>query len=257
MRPNWVPGVRGGSRRDIALYYGAIRAIDEQIGKLMKTLNELGMEEDTIVFFSSDHGNMLGSQGNILKRKPWEESIRVPGVLRYPRQVKVGQQKDVLFSHVVDLAPTLLSLCGISVPSDMQGKDLSAVVLGKTDQGPDSAFFQIFGPYHGGGVPHAWRGVRTERHMYARRQSEPWVLYDLKNDPYEMHNLVEDPASRSVRNTMQDRLERWMQEVGDSWSLDWTVPVEDGARLFRYRTFYTVDEYLRWAKAHPNLAPTG
>lgn len=254
MRPNWVSGVRGGSRKDIALYYGAITAIDEQIGKLMRTLRELGLEENTIVLFSSDHGNMLGSQGKILKRKPWEESIRVPGILRYPRQVKAGQQKDTLFSHV-DIAPTLLSLCGISIPPDMQGTDLSQVVLGKTDEGPESAFFQIFGPYHGGGVLHAWRGVRTETYMYARTQSAPWVLYDLKNDPYEMHNLVDDPAASTVRNEMQSRLEQWMRKIGDSWSLDWTVPVEDGARLYEYRTFYTVQEYLKWAKEHPNLAP--
>ncbi len=256
MRPNWVSGVRGAGRKEIALYYGAITAIDEQIGKMMGTLKELGMEENTIVLFSSDHGNMLGSQGKILKRKPWEESIRVPGILRYPRGVRGGQQKDTLLSHV-DFAPTLLSLCGINVPPDMQGTDLSEVVLGKSDQGPDSAFFQIFGPFHGGNVLHAWRGVRTERYMYARRQSQPWVLYDLKNDPYEMHNLVDDSAARSVRTEMENRLEQWMRKIGDSWSLDWTAPVEDGGRLYRYRTFYTVPEYLKWAKAHPNLEPHG
>ena len=256
MRPNWVPGVRGGERREIARYYGAITAIDVQIGRLMATLQELGVDENTIVLFSSDHGNMLGSQGKILKRKPWEESIRVPGIVRYPRRVKGGQQMDTLFSHV-DFAPTLLSLCGISVPPDMQGTDLSRVVLGQSNEGPDSGFFQIFGPFHGGGVRHAWRGVRTGRYMYARRQSTPWVLYDLKNDPWEMHNLVGDPAAAAVRNEMDGRLRQWMQKIGDSWSLDWTVPVEDGARLYRYRTFYTVPEYLNWAEAHPNLEPGG
>jgi len=254
MRPNWVPDVRGGGRKEIARYYGAITAIDEQIGKIMKTLDELGMAENTIVLFSSDHGNMLGSQGEILKRKPWEESIRVPGILRYPRRVKGGQQKNTLFSHV-DIAPTLLSLCGINVPGDMQGTDLSQVVLGNSNQGPESAFFQIFGPYRGGNVRDAWRGVRTGRYMYARTESAPWVLYDLENDLYEMRNLVDAPAAKSLQQAMNGRLEEWMRKIGDSWSLDWTVPVEDGARLYEYRTFYTVQEYLQWAKEHPNLAP--
>ncbi len=254
MRPNWVPGVRGGGRDQIARYYGAITAIDGQIGMIMKTLDELGLAENTIVLFSSDHGNMLGSQGQILKRKPWEESIRVPGVLRYPSQVKGRQQKDTLFSHV-DFAPTLLSLCGIEVPGNMQGTDLSQVVLGNSDQGPESAFFQIFGPYHGGHVKHAWRGVRTERYLYARTQSAPWLLYDLQKDPYEMHNLADDPAARSLRETMNGRLEKWMKKIGDSWSLDWTVPVEDAGRLYNYRTFYSVEGYLKWAQEHPNLAP--
>ena len=93
--------------------------------------------------------------------------------------------------------------------------------------------------------------------MYARRQSQPWVLYDLQKDPYEMQNLVDDPAATSIRNEMDNRVGQWMQKIGDSWSLDWTVPVEDGARLFQYRTFYTVQEYLKWAKEHPNMAPEG
>ncbi|HTV56502.1 MAG TPA: sulfatase, partial [Terriglobia bacterium] len=229
MQPNWVPGVRGGSRKDIAAYYGAITAIDDQVGRLMSALEELGFEEDTIVLFSSDHGNMLGDHGKILKRKPWEESIRVPGILRYPRRVKSGQQKDALFSHV-DIAPTLLALCGIPVPTEMQGTNLSSVVLGTSDQGPSSAFFQILGPYYAGGVLHAWRGVRTERYMYARTKSQPWLLYDLQEDPYELKNLINDPGASSVRENLENSLEGWMRKIEDSWALDWTVPVEDAGR---------------------------
>ncbi len=254
MRPNWVSGIRGGSRKDIAGYYAAITAIDDQIGRLMNVLKELGIEGNTIVLFSSDHGNMLGSQGKIWKRKPWEEAIRVPGILRYPRRVKGGQRKETLFSHV-DIAPTLLALCGITVPPEMQGTDLSAVILEGSDGGPFSAFFQIFGPYHAGGVLNAWRAIRTDRYLYARTESQPWLLHDLENDPYEMNNLVNNRGASSLQQEMESRLQEWMRKIGDSWNLDWTVPVEDGERLFNYRTFYTVDEYLQWAKAHPNLEP--
>lgn len=145
----------------------------------------------------------------------------------------------------------------IAVPTEMQGTDLSSVVLGTSDQGPSSAFFQIFRPYYAGGVLHAWRGVRTERYTYARTQSQPWVLYDLQEDPYELKNLVNDPRASPVREEMESRLEGWMRKIEDSWTLDWTVPVEDAGRLYNYRRFYTVDEYLRWAKAHPTLAPQG
>jgi arylsulfatase A-like enzyme len=254
MRPNWIEGTRGASRRDIAAYYAAITAIDDQTGRLLRVLRELDLEQNTIVFFSSDHGNMLGSQGKILKRKPWEESIRVPGILRYPGTVPQGRTTDALFTHV-DFAPTLLSLCGLPVPGEMQGTDLSAVAKGESAAAPGSAFFQIFGPYHAGGVERAWRGVRTERYMYARWESGPWLLYDLKNDPYEKTNLVQDPASRGVLEDMDSRLSAWMKRLGDSWSLDWTEPLEDGGRLYNYRTFYTVPEYLEWARKNPNLAP--
>jgi len=254
MRPNWLEGTPGGERKDIAGYYAAITAVDAQIGRLLKVLKELGMEENTLVLFTSDHGNMLGSQGAVLKRKPWEESIGVPGIIRYPGKVSAGKKSDALFSHV-DLCPTLLSLCQVAVPGHMQGADFSGVILGQQDSGPDSAYFQIFGPYHGDGTAHAWRGVRTERYMYARWESGPWLLYDLENDPYEMKNLAAEPSASALLREMERRLADWMMRVGDSWSLDWAEPIEDGGRLDNYRTFYTVDEYLKWAKLHPSLNP--
>ena len=254
MEPNWVEGTRGGGRKEVAGYYAAITAIDDQIGRLLGTLQELKLEQNTIVLFSSDHGNMLGSQGKILKRKPWEESIRVPGIMRCPGMIPSGRKSDAMLSHL-DFAPTLLSLCGLPTPEEMQGTDLSQVVLGKTEQGPASAYFQIFGPYRAGGVERAWRGVRTERYMYARWESGPWLLYDLKKDPYELHNLAEDSAFAAQLQELDKNLLDWMHRVGDSWSLDWTAPIEDGGSLYEYRTFYTVEEYLAWARKHPYLAP--
>jgi arylsulfatase A-like enzyme len=197
---------------------------------------------------------MLGSHGQRLKRKPWEESIRVPGILRYPAKVKPGRITEALLTHV-DLAPTLLALCGLPVPKDMQGTDLSGVVLGTTDQGPDSGFFQIFVPFAGDGTPHPWRGVRTDHLMYARTEAGPWVLYDLMDDPYELKNLANDPAQTAVRDDMQAKLAAWMKRTGDSWSLNSMAPVEDKGRLYRFETFYTIQDYLDWAAKHPDLAP--
>jgi arylsulfatase A-like enzyme len=228
--------------------------VDDQVGRVLSTLRELKLEENTIVLFSSDHGDMLGSQGKILKRKPWEESIRVPGIMRYPGVISPGGKTDALFSHV-DFAPTLLSLCGLPVPAEMQGADLSKVAGGKAQKGPELVLFQIFGPYHGDGTEGAWRGVRTERFMYARCPSGPWLLYDLQQDPYELHNLVNDTAHSADLQELDKQLLHWMARVGDSWSLDWTAPVEDEERLDKYRAFYTVEDYLTWAKSHPSLTP--
>ncbi|HZT33463.1 MAG TPA: sulfatase [Bryobacteraceae bacterium] len=250
MRPNWRGGPGLPGRQDLAQYYGMITAADAQIGRLLAELDRLGMREDTIVLLTSDHGDMLGSQGRRLKRKPWEESIRVPGILRYPRQVRPGRTSDCLFTHV-DLAPTLLALCGVQGPDGMQGTNLSKVVLGRESRGPDSAFFQIFGPYQGDGTEDGWRGVRTARYMYARFESKPWVLFDLEKDPYEMRNLVDEPGARGLVAEMERRLAGWIERTGDSWRYDWHELVEDNGRLYRHETFYTVDEYLAWAKQHP------
>ncbi len=254
MRPNWREAPKTAGRKEIAAYYAAVTAIDDQIGRLMAALDELRLAADTIVFFTSDHGDMLGSHGLPLKRKPWEESIRVPGILRYPRKIGAGRRERALFSHV-DFAPTLLSLCGLKVPGDMQGADLSDAVLGKSARGPESAFFQIFGPYRAGRVAEGWRGVRTQHYMYARYESKPWVLYDLEKDPFELNNLADDPGSAPLLREMDQKLSAWMRRTGDAWMFNWTEPVEDGGRLYRFETFYRVEEFLEWAKEHPELAP--
>lgn len=253
MRPNWQQGAANvPGPKQIAAYYAATTAVDDQIGRLMRTLKELGLEQDTIVLFSSDHGDMLGSHGLRLKRKPWEESIRIPGILRYPRRVKAGRKVKAPFTHV-DFAPTLLSLCGVTPAGTMQGTNMAPVVLGRSGSEPDSAFFQIFGPYQGDGTDDAWRGVRTERYMYARLKEKPWVLYDLAKDPFEQKNLAGERGAAAIQNEMEKRLKQWMEKTEDSWNYNWTHLVEDKGRLYRHQTFYTVEEYLQWAAAHPEL----
>jgi hypothetical protein len=89
--------------------------------------------------------------------------------------------------------------------------------------------------------------------MYARSDEEPWVLYALEAYPYEMKNLANDPDSEGARKELEARLEAWMQKTGDSWNYDWSEKVEDKGRLYRHETFYTVEDYLDWAKAHPDV----
>ncbi|MBI3856925.1 MAG: sulfatase [Planctomycetes bacterium] len=254
MRPNWVEGTAGGGRKEIAAYAAAVTAVDEQVGRLSASLRELGREEDTMVLLTSDHGDMLGSQGRRLKRVPWEESIRVPGILRYPQAVKPGRTTDALFSHA-DIAPTMLALAGIPIPPAMQGSDLSGVVRGTAEAGPGSVFLQQFVPYRSDNVLEGWRGLRTSRHLYARTETEPWLLYDLEADPFEQRNLAADPASAPLRAELERKLAAWMARTGDAWTFNSRQPVDDKGRLYRFGTFTTVDEYLKWAAAHPELAP--
>jgi len=242
MRPNYQPGPGVPGPEQIAEYYGNVSAIDQQIGRLLAAA-----DDNTLVLLSSDHGDMLGSEGQRLKRKPWEESIRVPGIIRFPAAVKTGRRSEAFFTHV-DFAPTLLSLCGIKPPAKMQGADLSGVILGKSDKAPNSAFFQIFGPFQGDGTDDGWRGVRTSRYLYARYETKPWLLYDLEKDPFEMHNLVDDPGSQGLLKEMESRLTAWMNQTGDSWKYDWHELVEDKGRLYTGGTYYTVDEYLNASK---------
>jgi arylsulfatase A-like enzyme len=217
--PNWKEGVRGAGRADLAKYYAAITAIDDQVGRLLDTLEELKLAENTIVLFTSDHGDMLGSQGGVRKCKPFEESIRVPGIIRYPAKIKAGQRSQVLFSHV-DFVPTLSAWCGVPVSREVQGRDLSGVFDGHSGNEPECVLLTLCDSMGPAASPAPWRGVRTKRHVYARFEDRPWVLYDIEQDPYEQKNLVDDPAHAELRTKLDDLLRREMERTGDRWSVN-------------------------------------
>lgn len=220
MRPNWQAGARLSSQADVAGYYAAISFIDDEVGRLLEALDATGQAEDTIVVLTSDHGDMLGSQGVSLKRKPWEESIQVPGIVRYPAAVQAGQTHAFPFSHV-DMAPTLLGLAQTrwpdGMPQRMQGRDLSAALLGEPFEPPRSAYLQSYTATERDEFP-AWRGVRTERYTYARHQERPWLLYDNQSDPYQQENLAGQDAHRELEAELEAMTAQWFEETGDSWA---------------------------------------
>ena len=221
------------ARREIAQYYGNVSSLDAQMGRLLDTLDRLGIAEDTIVCFSSDHGDHLSSHGygkpmdrwmpptmRASKSTPYEESIHIPFLLRYPRAVAGGRRTDVMFSSV-DVMPTLLALCGVRIPDGVQGHSLAHVLTGKDGEKPaDSVYLMNMG----NGWPNrsrwvgCWRGVRTERWVYARWHNpddhDP-VLFDRQNDPYELNNLAEKPKYAEIRKRMESRLKEWMAVTND------------------------------------------
>lgn len=242
-----------GGREEIAAYYAAISAIDDQVGRLLTVLKETGADENTIILFTSDHGDMLGSHGMRRKRKPHDESARVPGIIRWPARVAKGREVDTLFSHV-DMPPTLLALAGLEVPKQMQGADLSRVVLGETTTGPEAVLLQIFVPFNPDGIARPWRGIITAGHTYARHEDAPWVLFDDRADPAQMNNLTSDPAAAALREKLDGELAALMKKHGDGWEFNSGELVEEGGRLYRNGTFYTLQEYFDWTKANPGKA---
>ena len=211
-------------------YFSHVTALDEEMGRLMKKLAQLGIAENTIVCYSSDHGDMLGSFGMTAKRKPWEESVNVPFVIRWPAGIPAGRRLDTLFS-TVDITPTLLGLAGQSVPARMQGADLSAVLRGKDARGPESAFIMAIGVASGEDNEGArkkkaaknpvgdWRGVRTDRFTYVEKEAgrglDPWLLYDNQKDPYQMRNLLDEAAYGQQRKDLDALVGQWLKRAGE------------------------------------------
>jgi arylsulfatase A-like enzyme len=229
--PNVPAQMEHFARQELAHYYGNVTGLDAQFGRLVAKLEELGMADNTILCFTSDHGDHIGSHGygkpfdlwlhhtkRCSKATPHEESIHIPFILRYPEAVPAGRRTQTLLGSV-DMMPTLLGLCGLDIPEPAAGEDLSHAALGGSGGEPDSVYLQILGP----GWPHRgkwvgfWRGLRTERWTYARwwrNETEPW-LYDRETDPWEMNNLAGRPESAETQAQMEARLQQWMAETND------------------------------------------
>jgi arylsulfatase A-like enzyme len=226
LRPN-VPPVRGvleRARRELAGYYAQIENLDWNIGRLLATLEETGQKDNTYVVFFSDHGDQHGSHGQFRKTGPFEESIGIPMVIwgngsRYDHRVG---SVDAPINHV-DIAPTTLGLCGLDAPDWMEGFDYSAsCVKGRTaGEAPDSAFLQEVIPTgHGDSVDRAWRGVvMRDGWKYVALEHQPWLLFNLNEDPYELVNLAHNTRYGAQRARLQERLQRWIHDTGDEFAL--------------------------------------
>jgi arylsulfatase A-like enzyme len=215
--PNVPPGAATeNARQCLPDYYGMIESLDDEFGRIVAALEKAGVSDDTIVVFSSDHGDMIGSQGLKAKRWPYEESARIPLLIRYPRSIKPGTViADPIGSP--DVYPTLAGLAGVKAPQGLDGADFSPLLRGETSKPPrDYVYLEMQYAY----VPWpGWRALRTRNLMYARTAEKPWLLFDVAKDPWQMNNLVDDPASQSVVKQMDDRLAAIMRETGDSWDI--------------------------------------
>jgi len=210
------------ARRDLAGYYAMIENLDWNLGRIMQALAANGMYENTHIIFFSDHGDMHGSHGMTHKTNPYEESLRVPmifgGGRRY--EMKTGLC-DAPVNHV-DLGPTALGLCGIDVPDWMAGTDYSHRRLHKpAGDEPDSAFCQLVRPTrHGHSTDRPWRAVVTrDGWKYACLEGQPWLMFNLNEDPYEQHNMAHNTAYGEHRKRLQDRLQQWVDDTGDAFTL--------------------------------------
>ncbi len=226
LRPNVsdVPRVVNQARRELAGYYAMIENLDWNLGRIRTTLTETGLADDTYLVFFSDHGDLHGSHGQFRKTAPWEEALRVPfviggGVLRYLWRTNMV---PVPLNHV-DVAPTTLVLCGVPAPDWMAGTDYSACHLGGGVPAPetDSALLQLVVPTrHGHSVDRPWRGIVTrDGWKYVVLEGQPWLMFNLNDDPYEQVNLAHNTAFGTERRDLQDRLAHWIDGVGDRFAL--------------------------------------
>jgi len=196
-------------------YYRCLAGVDENVGRVLDTLAQKGLEENTAVLYAGDNGFFIGEHHFFDKRFMYEESIRVPLLFKYPKLVKPGRVKSEMALNV-DIAPTILELAGVSVPENMDGASLKPVLEGK-NTGWRKDFLYEYYEYPG---PHSGRmnrGIRTDRWKYIHYFEEPqeFELYDLRNDPHEMNNLIHDPGYKELIERLRKRMEELRRETND------------------------------------------
>lgn len=207
-----------GYQETLRCYYAMVNSIDYQFGRILKKLKELGIDDNTIVVFTSDHGEMFGSHGRMYKMTFYEEASRVPFLVRFPDKIKPGKS-DVCI-NTPDIYPTLLGLMGLSeeIPKEVEGKDLSFVLLGEKGEEPEFAFMQGMGHTYLWRDGYEWRAVRDKEYCYARYLKDgKELLFNIKNDPHEKQNLADNPQYKDVLLGYRNKMSKRMSELNDDF----------------------------------------
>ncbi len=200
------------------VYYAMTANLDWNLGRLLDAVEGLGLVENTVFVFTSDHGEMFGAQGRRAKNTFYDEAIRVPFLLRWPGYSHPGVNDVCLNSP--DLMPTLLGLLGLPIPAEVEGMDLSQHILGEPGPEPEAALLQGMGATAIFEDGHEWRGLRTKRYTYARyRIDGSELLFDNQADPWQKENLVAHPQYLSVLNHLRGLLQKRMTELNDGFEI--------------------------------------
>jgi arylsulfatase A-like enzyme len=220
--------IRWRYQRYIKDYLRTIASVDDNVGRMLDWLDAHGLSDDTVVVYTSDQGFFLGDHGWFDKRLMYEESLAMPFLVRYPRLVEPGSVcSDVALN--VDVAPTFLDLAGVEVPAEVQGRSLRPLLSGeRPDDWRTSMYYRYWMHRDDAHLVPAHYGVRTHRYKLICFYNDPldqpgahgpvdpveWELYDLRDDPFETHNVIGDPSNASVVDELVVELQRLQDELG-------------------------------------------
>jgi arylsulfatase A-like enzyme len=209
--------IRWKYQRYIKDYLRCIASVDENVGRVLDYLDESSLAENTIVFYTSDQGFYLGDHGWFDKRFMYEESLRMPLLVQYPKEIKPGSvNNDIVLN--LDFAPTFLDFAGVPVPADMQGESLRRILQGKTPKNWRKSMYYHYYEYPAVHSVKRHYGIRTKRYklIHFYNDIDEWELYDLKKDPKEMKNVISDPAYADIVKELKAELIQLRKKYKDN-----------------------------------------
>jgi arylsulfatase A-like enzyme len=220
-RPN-VPADGPKGAGDPRYYYAMLGAVDAALGKMTNFLDDAKLSEKTLMIFSSDHGEMMGSHGKWEKMAPYEEALRVPLVFRWKEKIAAGKRSDALFTPM-DYHPTLARIAGASVPTGLDGRDLGGELVGEANETGRKRRERVlianysshWDYFHSEWPWPEWRGVRTRQHTYIKWLSGKEELFDNLKDPYQMSDL--SGSDSETMKAMRESLRELLAEAHDTF----------------------------------------
>jgi len=240
LRDNVPSELEARAREELAGYYAHCSALDECFDMLMKTLKDEGMYENTIVVFTSDHGDMISSQGEQRKQRPWAESARIPFLIGCPQIFGSSGKVVDGFIDAPDIMPTLLDLCGIDIPTTVEGRSFADHLKGGLDPSEGCgvvACYHPFGEFLRRNGANEYRAILTDSHTYCKTLEGPWLLYNNAVDPFQENNLANNPNYESLQVSLNDQLDSQLTrrddtfEKGDDYIKKWNYSVDSSGTM--------------------------
>ncbi len=204
----------------VGRYLGEVSLLDAQVGRIMDRIDQLGIAENTLIIYTTDHGDFCGGHGMMDKHyAAYDDIVHVPLIMRLGGQAEGGKSCDAFVSHSIDLASTICGAAGIDPPVEYMGRNLLDIASGRDACGRRTIFSMYQGCQMG---LWSWRMVRDRRWKYVFHATAMPELYDVESDPGELNNLAGDPAYRNAASELRGSLIKWMEEISDPLLNRWT-----------------------------------
>ena len=215
--PNVSEDKREQALKELQGYYAHCTATDKAIGGIIEKAKELGIYDNSIIVFTSDHGEMMGSHGYrpFMKHQPYSESANIPFLITYPG---IGQNKGKIADAAIttpDILPSLLSMCNIKIPNTIEGYDLSGIIKDPENEKERAALYMNVSPFGIAFPSDEYRAIRTNKYTYVKTPKGPSMLFDNENDVYQMNNLINQPNYSDVQKKLDMQLMNELHRIGE------------------------------------------
>lgn len=257
--PSNVPEERKAqAAKELLGYYEQCTATDEAVGRILSKIKEVQLWDNTIVVFTSDHGEMMGAHGvqPFAKQLAWDESIKVPFLISYP---SIGENKGAVVNAPIntpDILPSLLGLAGVEIPTSIEGKDISDLIKSPDPEADRVALVMSVCPFAKEYAFDEYRGIRTKQYTYVSSPDSATLLFDNILDPYQLNNLVSNRDSKPLKEEMDVKLRLALRQIGDEnfkhreyYLEKWNYKISSKNHAIDYHSFETGNGIVQGPKA--------